>query len=1821
MACALATAFGVPALAQEPAEVLTPPASAEVEPESVPAVGERRTILTVPEFGRYSIELKSRAGARLEAVDRMAGTLGADGVPGERDGRLDLLLDRGDYLLKIESPELPTGAAAAGRGAVAVTVTRARELQPDPLELRELESASATLGDHEQASWWFALDERRPVYLEAAGRHLADLRLFREGRWLEAGEPICAPRQPVVGRPLADCRLELDLAPGLYRLSAFGGPGLAWSDGADERPLHVRRGLRRLPEAGRARFRMGPTGTERFLVPQAADYYRLELATPGSARLRVGKLRGVAPFFSGAQATAWIGKRTIPPIAEFAAPATDPEPIDEGFALEPPSAAEPDDGPPPEELEEALALEEGVQDPEWDEAEEEYDAEGEYESEYDESYEEEAEPEANEESGAPDPELRWVEIAAAPGQEFVLQQFERRWYYAIPQPGNYWISVLQGVHALDEAELTAVLVRLPKSADDRDQLIVETAPRVDPARPWAARFNLRGETTIFLRVAATAKYEVRVGGLEPRVRVEPFFTSPPRDYRVPDWRASGKSWDLEAGLHVLTIEGGGRAGVVDVAMAAPGRAAAALAGLVGPVGSPPSAPADRAPGRLGAVTLERDASYAVYVGRRPGVETGILVRELPLDPTASLPLTLLPGERLPLALTLSEAGRLELAGEGAAGLVLGLDGAVASPAPSAGVGEHALVVENPGAAAADATLVFTPDSVLTEPALRPLAPEALADLPDFPTLTDRVPLAADLERGGNATFAVAADRPALYRLESTGLLAVEGSLRTRTLPLLDRASENGSGRNFLLERYLREGDYQLTVAALGQSAGHLGVRLARAELADGGRVRPGEVARLGFARGQGASFELEVPRPARLRVRGLGPGFVYTGRLDDADGWPEATPSTAADWELDLAPGDYRMVLFPQGDATRALAVVEEIVEPVRGDEHGPVELALGRAHFHRWREPAAAEAADTDAPRPPDVYGFTLPARATVRVTLDAEMQGVLVAETGGDRHLVPPGRPFERELAPGRWRLEAVCSRRNNLVDYSVEVATAELVAGVERELAAPVEETLAVGDAPLVWLTSWATAPVRATLLDSEGGAVARGETRKDDWSFHLGARLAPGRYRLRLEPLSDSDASVRVAFAAPAETVESTWDATGERALALADTVRLVPLAPARASSGELVVVEARAAGSVALALEAHEPEGWRTVASSAGRTALVAAVAESGELRVRVAALDRTAERVELSGARLAPRGRAESELSRGVRLEPQRGLPAGLGAARVGLATPGVFRLRGAPEIGWASGPGAAPRPVGDAPALAGGRDLWLLGPAGATVSGARERLTPDQAPQRLRLAAGESAGLDLAAGEGGATGLTLATATSAAGSPWLAFVGARGAPGVTGATAVAPGGALAATLGAASRIEVRDGDGAPAEIDLRLRRVSLAPPESVGAGPLSGRVAPDAARPFDLPAGRKLLRLALGGGVAALTADAGSVRSAHWGGGALAEELVTDATRLLLVATTESEAPYAVEILPAPASASDLRERLEPGALFETVFPAAGRRRLAVAPGAQRLRARGDGVTLTLVEPDGAVRRGRDLTTRAGGEVAIEHGAGTALVWSEPENGPSPLVAAAAPELALSAPASAPLAGDAVAVRVTVPGAGVLEISASTPAVVVAGGDAPHVDLHPRGVRLATLVGADGRSFLLRGAGGAPLAGALAVSWAPVERVGEGLGAPLALAPGASRFVAFEVPTARRVGVGVRADSAAVEATLYDAGGRALGAGVAQLHDLAAGRYLLALRLPADAAPAVARPAVVGLEPPPTTPPEEILRGYLAAADGATEPPPETEE
>ena len=154
--------------------------------------------------------------------------------------------------------------------------------------------------------------------------------------------------------------------------------------------------------------------------------------------------------------------------------------------------------------------------------------------------------------------------------------------------------------------------------------------------------------------------------------------------------------------------------------------------------------------------------------------------------------------------------------------------------------------------------------------------------------------------------------------------------------------------------------------------------------------------------------------------------------------------------------------------------------------------------------------------------------------------------------------------------------------------------------------------------------------------------------------------------------------------------------------------------------------------------------------------------------------------------------------------------------------------------------------------------------------------------------------------------------------------------------------------------------------------------------------------------------------------------------------------------------------------------------------------------------------------------------------------------------------------------------------------------------------GTKPEVAIHKGGVSLDAYA-PDGKArVVVRALGGGALSGLAAFTATPVTKIGEGLGPETLLGAGQTRLYGFHAARAGAIGLGVRADSDVVSATLLAQDGSRLGEGLVQMPDLAAGDYLLAVRAPSDATPVRIRPALAGVEPPGTGPPPEVIRTYV---------------
>ena len=208
---------------------------------TVPSGGVNTIILPVEKWERYSLRTTGEEPVALSVADRRNGIFIRDGAAGERNARIDLFLDIGEY--KLQTQGLKT---AKGEATVRVLpFTFPSDFKPSYLvPLREI---NLELRDMQQLAFWFEVDSDTTIYIEATGRCLEDMRLWRNGEWIIETQDYHFTHRITPETPLKGI---IAILPGFRRDhgGVYGGPGLSWSLDSTDYPFYIQYGIEQVPK-------------------------------------------------------------------------------------------------------------------------------------------------------------------------------------------------------------------------------------------------------------------------------------------------------------------------------------------------------------------------------------------------------------------------------------------------------------------------------------------------------------------------------------------------------------------------------------------------------------------------------------------------------------------------------------------------------------------------------------------------------------------------------------------------------------------------------------------------------------------------------------------------------------------------------------------------------------------------------------------------------------------------------------------------------------------------------------------------------------------------------------------------------------------------------------------------------------------------------------------------------------------------------------------------------------------------------------------------------------------------------------------------------------------------------------------------------------------------------------------------------------------------------------------------------------------------------------------------------------------------------------
>jgi hypothetical protein len=255
-----------------------------------------------------------------------------------------------------------------------------------------------------------------------------------------------------------------------------------------------------------------------------------------------------------------------------------------------------------------------------------------------------------------------------------------------------------------------------------------------------------------------------------------------------------------------------------------------------------------------------------------------------------------------------------------------------------------------------------------------------------------------------------------------------------------------------------------------------------------------------------------------------------------------------------------------------------------------------------------------------------------------------------------------------------------------------------------------------------------------------------------------------------------------------------------------------------------------------------------------------------------------------------------------------------------------------------------------------------------------------------------------------------------------------------------------------------------------------------------------------------------------------------------------------------------------------------------------------------------GSARAVTVLNPDGTVRRGGDVKVAPGSLVSIEYQPGLLAVGLEGQGGPVNRLVP--PPISAAPPSTIALRGMHVALNVPAGTQRLIHVTSDAPIILrtIAGTNESGSQLFAAGADL-NFVLAQGQdaNLTIEPAGVAALSGMAHFAAVDMTQIGEGIGPKRRLAPGQSRAFRFTLTDTRTIGVGVRASADIATCRLLNEDGSEIGRGLVHMHELKAGNYVLVVDAPSDGPAIDIEPALVGSELPSRGPPDSVKADYLA--------------
>ncbi|MDP2271673.1 MAG: hypothetical protein Q8K32_13125 [Archangium sp.] len=277
--------------------------AATLSAPSVPGTGRQEVLLSLDAPAALHLSARSAAGTSCTVIDRVRGPFATNGNVGGANCEVDLLLDAGQYKVRLESPK-------RGKGPVTISATPFQELNASAPRLIPGSGVLTTLKPRQQATFWISMKERGVPWVRISGRHAGDVRLWKNGEWLEPTQPWRQQFSPRPGQPMHEWWLDSQLEAGEYQLVVYGRDSTTITGSSVDDSLTVETGFRTGPVEHSIGFTLPASGV--FAVAVPSDFFAGVL-TLDSAPSSTVELQAIRANVRAASAACRIEKGSLAP--------------------------------------------------------------------------------------------------------------------------------------------------------------------------------------------------------------------------------------------------------------------------------------------------------------------------------------------------------------------------------------------------------------------------------------------------------------------------------------------------------------------------------------------------------------------------------------------------------------------------------------------------------------------------------------------------------------------------------------------------------------------------------------------------------------------------------------------------------------------------------------------------------------------------------------------------------------------------------------------------------------------------------------------------------------------------------------------------------------------------------------------------------------------------------------------------------------------------------------------------------------------------------------------------------------------------------------------------------------------------------------------------------------------------------------------------------------------------------------------------------------------------------------------------------------------